>query len=287
MEDPETTSSSWSGSDKLAFALFCLATITGIVLYWVDKTPVAAGISIAVIAALVVYPIWHFVQKSERRIIVFIFAALLIVFFGWKIWPVKPTVNTGSESVVPPQQSATQQQTTTAAPKNEKSKRIETQKIPLAPTPSRSAPQQIISAYDELGNAIQLLNKANAILEEVDARDIQYARDRSSAETEYPDPASKARALEQAKEHHDLMIAEIKGRVDDRWQQISPSISSAFGDAQNWLKLNNHLTHNEADDEAEEFRTAMQQAQQGTDTKRFAALETCLKKLSKKVGTYQ
>jgi hypothetical protein len=112
MENPESTSTGWSFSDKLAFALFCLAAIPAIVLYWVDRTPAAAGISVALIAMLVIYPILHLVQKSKLRIIALIFAALLIAGFGWKIWPVKPTVNTGSESAVPPQQSATQQTNT-------------------------------------------------------------------------------------------------------------------------------------------------------------------------------
>lgn len=88
----EAASMGWSGSDKLAIALFCLAAVMAIVLYWIDKTSTTAGISIAIIALFMIYPILHFVHKPRFRIISFGLVAILIAGFGWKIWPVRATV---------------------------------------------------------------------------------------------------------------------------------------------------------------------------------------------------
>jgi hypothetical protein len=91
----------WSYSDKLAVALACLAGVMALVLFWVDKTPWAAGISVAVIAGLIVYPVIHFVRSPSSRVVVFIVAFLLIFFFGWKIWPQKKSAATGVSSQIP------------------------------------------------------------------------------------------------------------------------------------------------------------------------------------------
>jgi hypothetical protein len=98
----EVATRGWSFSDRLAFALFCLASVLAIVLYWIDKTPTAAGASIALIGMLVIYPLLHFVQKLLLRIIVFVFIALLIAGFGMKIWPSKINPNEAPQQTSSP-----------------------------------------------------------------------------------------------------------------------------------------------------------------------------------------
>jgi hypothetical protein len=82
----------WSLSDKLAVALACLAAVTALILFWIDKTPLTAGISIACIAVLMIYPIIHFVRSRALRIVTFIVAALLVGVFGYKVWPLSSNV---------------------------------------------------------------------------------------------------------------------------------------------------------------------------------------------------
>jgi len=82
----------WSLSDKLAVALACLAAVTALILFWIDKTPLTAGISIACIAVLMIYPIIHFVRSRALRIVTFIVAALLVGVFGYKVWPFSSNV---------------------------------------------------------------------------------------------------------------------------------------------------------------------------------------------------
>ena len=82
-----STSERWTGSDRLAIALACLAGVMAMILFWMTKTSLTAGISILVIAMLLVFPIIHFVRTNHWRIIVFIVAAMLFGLFGWYIWP--------------------------------------------------------------------------------------------------------------------------------------------------------------------------------------------------------
>jgi hypothetical protein len=86
----------WSFSDKLAVALACLAGVMALMLFWMDKTPMAAGITIAVMALLMVYPVLHFVSPWKARIPVFAIVFILIGAFGWKFWPKNSTLQSVS-----------------------------------------------------------------------------------------------------------------------------------------------------------------------------------------------
>lgn len=77
----------WSWSDRLAIALACLAGVLALILFWVEKTPISAGISIAVMAAFMVYPILHFCSRLWPRLIALTVVAGLLTVFGWNIWP--------------------------------------------------------------------------------------------------------------------------------------------------------------------------------------------------------
>lgn len=93
----------WNSSDRLAAALACLAAVMGIVLFWVEKTPIVAALSIVGIAALLVYPIIHFLRPRNVRILVFVAAALLVTLFGYEIWPQrKVEVPVSSPPYIPP-----------------------------------------------------------------------------------------------------------------------------------------------------------------------------------------
>jgi hypothetical protein len=88
---PPEPQKGYSTSDYLAIALTCLAAVMAIILFWLDKTPLSAGISLISVWALMVYPILHFFPKRSVRIIVFSAVVLLSVVFFWRFWPHKDT----------------------------------------------------------------------------------------------------------------------------------------------------------------------------------------------------
>jgi hypothetical protein len=93
--------SRWSWGDRLAMALACLAAIMALILFWIDKTPLAAGITIVAMIVLVIYPVLHFVSSKRARSFVFLVCIALIALFGWKVWP-KESLKVGA-TVQPPQ----------------------------------------------------------------------------------------------------------------------------------------------------------------------------------------
>jgi hypothetical protein len=81
----------WTWSDRLAIALACLAGILALILLWMEKTPIWAGVTIALMGALVVYPVIHFAPSWKARVPALIVAWGLIGVFGWRIWPQQHT----------------------------------------------------------------------------------------------------------------------------------------------------------------------------------------------------
>jgi len=77
----------WTPSDRLAIALACLAAVMALALLWMDKTPIWAGVTVACMCVLIVYPVIHFVPSCRLRIPTLLVVWLLIGLFGWKIWP--------------------------------------------------------------------------------------------------------------------------------------------------------------------------------------------------------
>jgi hypothetical protein len=77
-------------SDGLAVALFCLASVFGIILYWAEKTVLTAVLSVVGMAVLMGYPIFHFFRSARNRVEVSVVIVILIGLFGWKIWPSPP-----------------------------------------------------------------------------------------------------------------------------------------------------------------------------------------------------
>jgi hypothetical protein len=77
----------WSTSDQLAVALFCLASVVAIVVFWIEKTPLWAGVSIVVLALLLIYPILHFASSLTARILICALAICGLGLFGRVIWP--------------------------------------------------------------------------------------------------------------------------------------------------------------------------------------------------------
>lgn len=91
----ENEDSRGNSSDQLALALFCIGVVVAIGLFWIDKTPFTAGMSLAAIFALMVYPILHLVRSRTRREVAFVVSVLLVGAFGWRIWPrSKPQAST-------------------------------------------------------------------------------------------------------------------------------------------------------------------------------------------------
>lgn len=74
-------------SDRLAVALACLAAVLALALLWMERTPIWAGVTIAGMLALIVYPVVHFAPSRKAGIPVLLVAWAVIGFFGWNIWP--------------------------------------------------------------------------------------------------------------------------------------------------------------------------------------------------------
>lgn len=91
--------SNWSFSDKLALTLACLAAILAIVLAWMEKTSGWALFTVLALAALVVYPIYHFCPNWKSRIPCLLVVWGLIAWFGHGIWPHKVDSTTASNPV--------------------------------------------------------------------------------------------------------------------------------------------------------------------------------------------
>lgn len=108
--DEQQPGNKWNWSDKLAIALTCLTSVTALVLFWLEKTPLTAGLSLWAMAVLMVYPVLHFVRQVTARIIVFCAIAALLAVFGWRIWPSRKLPRTQS-AASPSQATETQQST--------------------------------------------------------------------------------------------------------------------------------------------------------------------------------
>ena len=98
MEDSEQR---WTRSDKLAVALACIGAALALILFLVDKTPVTVGVMTTCIAALLAYPIQHFVPSRPVRISAIILMILLVCCFGWSRWP-KNIQAPASSATAPP-----------------------------------------------------------------------------------------------------------------------------------------------------------------------------------------
>lgn len=105
-------SEKWTWSDKLSVALACAGAALALVLFLVEKTPGTVAVMLACIAALLTYPILHFVTSRTARIPVFVATAGLVVLFGWKVWPRGPQphpVAPSSATVITPQASKSEE----------------------------------------------------------------------------------------------------------------------------------------------------------------------------------
>jgi hypothetical protein len=82
----------WSWSDRLAVALACIGAAMALVLFLVEKTPLTTGVTLACIAALLIYPILHFIPSRAMRVVAVLVLVLLVCLFGWHVWPHKEPV---------------------------------------------------------------------------------------------------------------------------------------------------------------------------------------------------
>jgi hypothetical protein len=146
MEEPKRENR-WSWSDRLAIALACLAGIMALILFWIDKTPTAAAISLVAMAALMIYPVLHFVRAWIPRVVVLVLGFTLLGLFGWTIWPRRQVVKT---LPITPLVTGQQPQAQTHTVAEIQQKGVETSarsgtaqaKAPAKSIPVVSAPQQ-------------------------------------------------------------------------------------------------------------------------------------------------
>jgi hypothetical protein len=97
-----------SGSDKLAIALACLSAAMALILFLIEKNPLIVSLTVFCIAALLVYPIIHFLPSRRFRIPALIVMIVLVCVFGWAVWPKKTQlVRTEPSPSQPPPVSST------------------------------------------------------------------------------------------------------------------------------------------------------------------------------------
>jgi hypothetical protein len=69
-------------------------------MFWINRTPLAAGISTVALVLLLIFPVLHVFKSKIGRVCGFVFITLAAVLFGWKIWP--PSVPTVASKVQAP-----------------------------------------------------------------------------------------------------------------------------------------------------------------------------------------
>lgn len=94
----DKSGSQWTSSDSLAVALTCLAAVMALVLFWIEKTPLSASLSIGAILAFSAYPVIHFVKSTKARILVAVSVIAVVTIFGWSVWPKEKVAEKVSQS---------------------------------------------------------------------------------------------------------------------------------------------------------------------------------------------
>lgn len=89
----------YSTSDKLAIALACLAGIMAIILFLVEKSPTTIRILLALMVALGIHPVLHFVRLPLFRALILGCFVIAITVFGWRIWLKPKSIAQGSTTV--------------------------------------------------------------------------------------------------------------------------------------------------------------------------------------------
>src|SRR5712664_3201827 len=97
----------WSRSDKLAIALACLGAAVALILFLVEKSPITVGLMTFFIAALLTYPIFHFLPLRKFQIPALIVMFILVFVFGLAVWPKKIQVPQTAQSRIEPRVSST------------------------------------------------------------------------------------------------------------------------------------------------------------------------------------
>lgn len=77
----------YSSSDKLAFALFCVAGIMAIILFFADFNPLTIVTLLIAMLALSIFPIVHFMKTGILRVAAFVVVLLVASLLGWHRWP--------------------------------------------------------------------------------------------------------------------------------------------------------------------------------------------------------
>jgi hypothetical protein len=75
--------------DALAIVLACFAGVAAFALFLIEKTPATVIVLLSFMAALLVYPIYRMVPSRVPQIELFCVTLLLLIGFGWYVWPRK------------------------------------------------------------------------------------------------------------------------------------------------------------------------------------------------------
>lgn len=74
-------------SDRLAIVLFCIGAVLAIVLFLIEKTPLAVGLLLVAMLGFLIFPILHFVKDNKSRSIFFTLTLIVLGIFGLVVWP--------------------------------------------------------------------------------------------------------------------------------------------------------------------------------------------------------
>jgi hypothetical protein len=79
--------SGYSISDRLAIALACIGGVLGLILWLVEKTPLAVALCLCGIFALLIFPILHFARGQMTRLVSFAVTLAALIVLGIGVWP--------------------------------------------------------------------------------------------------------------------------------------------------------------------------------------------------------
>ena len=127
------TNQKYSISDRLGIALACLGAVLAIVLFLIEKTPLAVAGCLLAILVLLVFPVLHFFHKATSRSLVFAVVIILLGSFGLVIWPRKKiTSDAGTQK----REEGLQQTVVLPAPTLVTHKSKSPGRIPMSSTPT-------------------------------------------------------------------------------------------------------------------------------------------------------
>jgi hypothetical protein len=159
----QTRTERYSGSDKLAFALACLAGALAIVLFLVEKTQFTVVFFLMLMGLLLIYPVLHFFKGGIGRIVLSTIVFIGTFMLGWRVWPRNKMV-TGENSKPLAQDTAALTPQSSAPPQGTNGEAVKRQHQSTPPKPKQMEtpiPTQDNSVHLDNGSKIEQNSKGD------------------------------------------------------------------------------------------------------------------------------